>query len=86
VAAAITVAMVGTACGGGTGPAQPGVPLGALLVLPRIDSTFAPAPAATSTGGFDGRSAVADISANGLTLVQNGVTNAGVTTVPMRST
>jgi len=36
--------MVGTACGGGTGPAQPGVPLGALLVLPRIDSTFAPAP------------------------------------------
>ena len=36
--------MVGAACGGGTGPAERGVPLSALLVLPRVDSIYAPSP------------------------------------------
>jgi hypothetical protein len=30
------------ACGGGMGPGMPGVPLSALLALPRNDATFAP--------------------------------------------
>ena len=47
-AAAIAVAMLAAACGGGTGPAERGVPLSALLVLPRVDSIFAPGP-----GQFD---------------------------------
>jgi len=36
-AAAIAVALLAAACGGGTGPADRGVPLSALLVLPRLD-------------------------------------------------
>ena len=36
--------MVGAARGGGTGPAERGVPLSALLVLPRVDSIYAPSP------------------------------------------
>jgi len=47
-AAAIAVAMLAAACGTGTGPAERGVPLSALLVLPRVDSIFAPSP-----GQFD---------------------------------
>ena len=41
-AAAIAVALLGAACGGGTGPADRGVPLSALLVLPRLDTDSAP--------------------------------------------
>ncbi|HEX9280100.1 MAG TPA: hypothetical protein VF890_05605 [Gemmatimonadales bacterium] len=41
-AAAIAVAMLAAACGGGTGPADRGVPLSALLVLPRLDTDSAP--------------------------------------------
>ena len=42
--AAIAVAMLAAACGGSTGPADEGVPLSALLVLPRLDTDSEPNP------------------------------------------
>ena len=41
-AAAIAVAMLAAACGGGTVPADLGVPLSTLLVLPRLDTDSEP--------------------------------------------